>query len=286
MTVALAVKVNDGVVMATDSASTLIARDGTGRPEVLKVYNNASKLFSLVTGCPVGAMTWGAGSIGSASISNLAKHLRRRLMGDDPQHPDWELQCDGYTMEAVARRTKEFFHDEQYVTHFASTKAKDRPYLGLCVTGYSAGCQLPEVWQIEMGQGCSPDPLLVAKQEDCALYWYGEREAISRLVYGYGMGIGKALEALSVPKDQIKPAIEGLKAGLTAQLLTPPMPIQDAVDLARFLVDTTIGFMRFNPGASTVAGPVDIAAVTRYEGFKWVQRKLHYDAALNSQEEA
>jgi hypothetical protein len=59
------------------------------------------------------------------------------------------------------------------------------------------------------------------------------------------------------------------------------MPIQDVIDLAEFLVHSTIMFSRFAPGAPTVGGPIEIAAITKHEGFKWVQRKYYYDLRLN-----
>ena len=60
---------------------------------------------------------------------------------------------------------------------------------------------------------------------------------------------------------------------LYATLAVPAMPIQDAVDLARFLVETTIGFIRFAVFMpKSVGGAVGIAAITKHEGFRWVQR--------------
>jgi len=55
---------------------------------------------------------------------------------------------------------------------------------------------------------------------------------------------------------------------LTVPMVTPPMPIQDAIDLAEFLVDTIVKFSKFPPGAPTVGGPTEIAAITKHEGFK------------------
>jgi len=54
------------------------------------------------------------------------------------------------------------------------------------------------------------------------------------------------------------------------------------VNLAAFLVETTISFSRFSPGATTVDGPVEIATITKHEGFKWIRRKHYYPANLNS----
>lgn len=59
------------------------------------------------------------------------------------------------------------------------------------------------------------------------------------------------------------------------------MPIQDAIDLVRYLVQGTEGWTRFKPGAPTVHEPIDIAAITYHEGFRWVQRKHYYSAELN-----
>ena len=65
-------------------------------------------------------------------------------------------------------------------------------------------------------------------------------------------------------------------------LVMPAMPIQDAIDLARYLVETTMGFSKFSIArAKTVGGPIEIAAITKHEGFRWVARKHFYSDSLN-----
>jgi hypothetical protein len=59
------------------------------------------------------------------------------------------------------------------------------------------------------------------------------------------------------------------------------MPIQDAIDLAIFLEQVAAQFVRFREGPDTVGGPVEVATLTKYEGFKWVHRKHYYDKNLN-----
>ena len=45
------------------------------------------------------------------------------------------------------------------------------------------------------------------------------------------------------------------------------MPIHDAVDLARFLVQTTIGVVKFSVSRpKTVGGPIEIAAINEARG--------------------
>jgi len=59
------------------------------------------------------------------------------------------------------------------------------------------------------------------------------------------------------------------------------MPIQDAIDLVEYLIEVTVGFVRFAPGNATVAKPIDVAAITPHEGFKWVRRKHYFNSDLN-----
>jgi hypothetical protein len=83
MAIAISLKVNDGLVLAADSASTIIGYTEEGDPtNVVNVYNNANKIANLRKGLPIGVVTWGSGSIGPASISTLIKppaaQIRRR----------------------------------------------------------------------------------------------------------------------------------------------------------------------------------------------------------------
>jgi hypothetical protein len=91
MTIAVSLKVHEGVVLASDSASTLAQLLPNGSMSVANVYYNENKIANLVKGLPLGVMTWGAGSIGPESISTLFKDLRQMLTGEHagPNGADW-----------------------------------------------------------------------------------------------------------------------------------------------------------------------------------------------------
>ena len=59
MTVIVAVKVYDGIVIGGDSAVTL----GLPQPGSVQVYNNADKIFHLHRDLPIGLATWGTAHI-------------------------------------------------------------------------------------------------------------------------------------------------------------------------------------------------------------------------------
>ena len=80
MTIAIALKINDGIVLATDSASTIVGEENEdGVRSVYHTYFTADKLFNLKKGSPVGAMTWGNGIVNNESISTLAKDFREEI---------------------------------------------------------------------------------------------------------------------------------------------------------------------------------------------------------------
>jgi hypothetical protein len=116
-----------------------------GQLQVVNVYNNADKLFNLKKGLPIGAITWGAGSIGNASTSTIMKDLRKIFTDgdDDGRHLGWKLNNESYTVEEVARRLKEFVFDDLYVTAFSNFPHK-KPDLGFIVAGYSANAPMAD----------------------------------------------------------------------------------------------------------------------------------------------
>lgn len=277
VTIALSIKVNDGVVLAADSASSMIDENGT----VLNIYNNANKVFNLLKGHPIGGVTWGAGNIGAASIATLAKDLRRRLLGSDPAFQDWKLDLDSYAVEEVAQRVKEFMYDDLYVAAFGG--GDERPPLGFTIAGYSAGEGLAEVYLIEIdGQGNCNGPTLVCGKDVVGMLPKGQPETILRLVVGFGSRLPEVLvDQFGLAEDDVGEAMDIIGDAMSEPILAAAMPIQDAIDLAEFLVDTTIRFSRFAFVPPTVGGPVEIAAITKHEGFKWVRRKHYFPRDLN-----
>jgi hypothetical protein len=223
-------------------------------------------------------MTWGLGNIGSDSVTTLAKDLRVLLMG---RRHEYHIDPEDYTIEQVAVKARKFLFEDK----FAALAVKPKAELSFYVGGYSSNSSSPECWviKIQSGSNSSPAPERLGDPGG-GLYWGGQPEAISRLVLGISSNHIKALENAGLTPDQAKAASASLTRNLQVQLLHGAMPVQDAVDLADFLVETTKRFVRFLPGADTVRGDTDIAVVTKHEGFKWVRRKHYFDSVLNPPE--
>lgn len=281
MTIAISIRVNDGVVLAADSAGSLVAQGPNNTPQVVQVYNNANKIVNLRKGLPIGAIFWGAGSIGKASISTLLKDLRVRFTNPDPAHQDWHLDPTAYTVDHVAQRVKQFLFDEHYAQEFANWPQK--PSMGLIVAGFSSGASIADEYKIEVGAGgvCT-GPTLVRPAGAGGAFWAGEPEAVARLLGGFSTALPSLLDQqLGQPPGTILNALSQIQSQLAAQVLNDAMPIKDAIDVAEFLVELTSKYSRYTPGAATVGGPVEIAAITKHEGFKWVKRKYYFTQDLN-----
>lgn len=59
------------------------------------------------------------------------------------------------------------------------------------------------------------------------------------------------------------------------------MPKPDLAAFAESLVTVTSMMRKASIGPETVGGPIDVAVISRHEGFVWVKRKHYFDAELN-----
>lgn len=278
MTVAIALQVHDGAVLASDSALTLTDPTKTGPESILNVYNNGNKIFNLHKELPIGAVFYGAGSIGSSSVSTLVKDLRRRFTENVLGYESWKLDHGSYTIEEVTIRARECLYDENFKPLNVSAPGTQ---FGFIVAGYSSGAQLSEVWTFEIVGGQCANPRLIIAQGVASAYAGGDPDVFLRLANGVGANLPAALKAIGIPDGDIPAKAAVVQAHLGTPLVEAPMPIQDAVDLAEFFVNTTATFTRFKRGAGTVGGPTESAAITKHEGFKWVPRKHYFDGVLN-----
>jgi hypothetical protein len=60
------------------------------------------------------------------------------------------------------------------------------------------------------------------------------------------------------------------------------MPKPEMAKMAEALIDLTSIKRRVSRGMETVGGPVDVAVISRAEGFVWVKRKHYFPTELNA----
>lgn len=248
---------------------------------VANVYDNANKIFNLVKGQPIGCITFGSGNLGNASIGTLIKDLRKKLT-ENPK--EMGFNADEYTMEGIANTLAKFLGDE---CGKLEQSAKLNTNVGILLGGYSKPGDLGESWSVEIQKGTPQLPRKLRPDHEVGLSWGGATEVLQRMVVGFSPHLFEKLAAVTQPPQN--PAVLASQLGpvLAAQLQAPlvfaPMPIQDVIDLARFFVHSAIMYHRFLPGPNIVGGPIEIAAITKHENFKWISRKHYYEQPLNKE---
>lgn len=138
-------------------------------------------------------------------------------------------------------------------------------------------------WKFEFRQNNVVEPQLLAAVDTCQILWAGQPEACVRLVLGYSSATNQVFRNAGLDETQASELLRLLRQASEVALLDPAMPTSDAIELGKFLAQTTASFVRFLPGADTVGGDLDIATVTKYEGFKWIKRKHFYPQNLNGE---
>jgi hypothetical protein len=270
MTIVVAISVADGLVLASDSATTQQIGSSAGFVDTINIWNSANKIFNLRKSWPVGATTWGRADFLDRSVASHAKDFRELLTeGSAAVGP---LDPLTYTIKEVADRAQIHF-DALYA-------ASPGGIFGLLIGGFGAGEDRPEVWQLDIEPGKSVLHQPLPSGGEGILQW-GQPEAISRIVDGVSLRLGAALANLGVDATLVDSYVEAIKAQIGLPIVHAGMPLGEVIDLAEFLVDATIKFVRFTPGDAFVGGPIEVAALTKHEGFKWIKRKHYFSSALN-----
>lgn len=267
MSIAVAVKVNDGLVLAADSTVVISGGAPGGPPTILKTYDHGRKLAD-IKDYPIGTLTWGVSTLGSRTIESLISEYEFSLpSAQDPQ-------AQGFQVRTIAENLRLFLR-QRYEAEFGliSPQAAPRlPSLGILVSGYSAGSYFPEQYlfdfplipelQVRHPNKPNGDPEFGAD-------WFGQNDTITRLIKGADPRLAAILaDRLKMPSDEIWRLLSQFEYRIALE----GMPLQDAIDLAVYLVETTIGRHRFVIGTQACGGAIDLAVITP-QGFTWVSRK-------------
>ena len=282
MTIALCLKVSDGAVFGADSAATVF--DAAGE----RVYTSAEKIVNLHKQLPLGMVVYGLGGMGGRSTTTLAKDLRSFFSGPVEGREEFEIDADGYTMEEVAGHVRRYFFEELYTSEITPIFEELRetaeqpetvsfPDMGFLIAGMAAGESKSEIWSlaIDADGNCSPASRVDGGSDGVVLY-RGWSEPLDRLLQGTTPSAWSDVKEAGLTDEEASNLLVRW-----APLTHPAMPIQDAIDLVEYLADVAAGFIRFSQGPDVVAPPIDLAAITKHEKFKWVRRKHYYPIELN-----
>ena len=247
MTVVVAVKVPDGAVLGTDSATHL--RSGT----TLKSWSNAPKLFQ-VKDLAVGIVVHGLGSIGGRSVGGIIRDFSRAV--SDPQPAMTEMASDLYAhVQALHAKA------------FRAAKPTPLNTAGFFIAGYDEASAYCEGYEFVLPRDAEPRPLWEGDSASGNALWRGVTGPLTRLLVGWDPRVPGRLANGGMSEADIERVADGLASPIT---LTA-MPVKAAVNYVRYMLETTIGLAELEPGMAPVSRPFQIAAILP-EGFRWLSR--------------
>jgi len=257
MSLGIVIKGPEGLVLAAESRVTLDAPAGKGQ-SIQVHYDNATKLISFSNPHnTVGVVTYGLAAVGLRTVHSFV--------------PEFEASLGNgrLLIRDFAQRLSDFMMQQ-----WQNTMPPDYngPNITFVVGGFNENEPYGRVLLFDIPRKAAPAEQQ-ANAGEFGITWGGQREFVDRLIQGYDYRVVEiARKTLNLQPDQIKQLLQAMN-GMQMPLPMAAMPLQDCVDLAIFFIRTTIIAQRLTVGIRGCGGPIDVATITRRDGFRFVQRK-------------
>lgn len=232
MSFLIAVYVNEGIVLASDRRTTYNHTETINGTLVQKIGLHTTNSTEKTFLCPNGA---GISTCGDATLLGkpITGYIKEVIRGIAPETP----------VSDVPQMLVDYFRGQSLVpdTHFfvaGYDKDNDQVYQRL--------------YKVNLKDA---SPIIPVDTSTQGASWDGEIMSLTRLV-----------QNVAVKKP------DGTYVDLpNEEILWGYFTLQDAIDFARYAVETTINTMRFKNVVETVGGNVDILVITPDET-KWLQK--------------
>jgi hypothetical protein len=271
MSLGIAFKGPEGVVLAADSRVTLMGLQPNlipGQAAVLvpATFDNATKLLRLKGQERFGAVTYGLGAIGQ-----LAPRTAHSFI------PEFEAnlakeKAINITVEQFATRLSEFFSSQWKILDMPVELPQGTPEMTFLIGGYDPEAPYGRVFEFSIPTKPKPHEWFTGPGQ-FGIVWGGQREFVDRLIQGYDP---RVIDIVASELHLEEKQTENLREKL-GTLSTPVpyqfLPLQDCVDLSIFLLRTTIRLQTWTVGIRGVGGAIDVAVITKTDGFQPVRLK-------------
>ncbi len=217
-------------------------------------FDNATKLLSFSKPHnSIGVITYGAGAIGVRTAHSFVSELEESL-------PKERIPVEEFA------KLLGVFYKEQWL-RLQNTQGQ----MTFLVGGFDKGSPYGKTFEVIIPT--HTDPILRHDTESFGITWGGQREVVDRVVKGYDSQLLTMVEeSLDLDPTQLQ-ILEKKLQPLELAIPIHAMPLQDCVDLAIFMVRTTIEAQRLTIGLRGCGGPIDVATITKKAGLKFVQSK-------------
>jgi len=304
MSLAINTTTSDGLVLAADSRQSYRNRKGQSRigsDSAVKIFE-LSKFIGLAVTGPAFLEEEGV-------LKNISKFV------EDFRH---KYTIDNTSVETVAKNIHEFF-DEKYnyrpaleelpqkikqelkqkglemidskevegkiIFKFKDSDGKIGEGMGgvdqlaFIVAGYNPDGS-HQVFMVYVPGQIEEKRSSKAKGKEYGASWAGQFDVVARVVLGRDPRLSNLSFVQQAVKNLGDDTIKRELAGLEYAISWGTMNLQDSIDFAVLMIQTTSAIQRFSDGVLMdpgdipgVGGPVDVAVITPNKGFVWIERK-------------
>jgi hypothetical protein len=256
----------EGIVLAADSRVTLTAemqQPGGAKLLLPATFDSATKLIRVQGQKYVAAVTYGAGAIGvqqPRTPTSFVPEFEAELAKTSPGR---------LSVEDFAKSLGAFF-SKQWASQMPPNYVGN-PMVFL-VGGYDENLPYGTVFELNVPH--APVPIQRFPPGQFGFTWGGQREYTDRILQGFDDRLPKMVQDfLKLSDAQASALRDHLKLQLSARIPYAFLPLQDCVDLAIFLVRSTITIHSWIVDIRGVGGAIDVATITRTDGYVPVQQK-------------
>jgi hypothetical protein len=294
MSLGIVFKGPEGIVLAADSRVTLNAQLPEQSVILPASFDNATKLLKVSCQDYVAAVTYGVGAIGQQEprtahsfLPEFEAQLRKKVPRQAKRKAA-SAKPKGESRPAASQRlgVKEFAQElgDFFMTQWTRQMPADFPPgqdMVFIVGGFDENAPYGRVFEVQIPSRPAPRELQ-DKAGEFGPVWGGQRELVDRLLQGYDPQaeelVAVALKLTPADRQTMKDSL----APLGLAIPYPFLPLQDCVDLSMFLIRMTIAVQRWQVAIRGVGGAIDVATITKTDGFRPVQLKQIVGESSNS----
>ena len=262
MSLGIAFKGPEGIVLAADSRVTLTAH--LPNKEIFPAsFDNATKLLRFNNQKNVGVITYGLGAMGARGPRTAHSYL-----------PEFEQELakeknTNLSVQDFANKFSQFYLNQWKKEMPENFSGGNMFFL---IGGYDIDSPYGKIFEVAIPS--QPNPREWHK-DSFGIVWGGQKEFIDRLINGFDdQSIAEMKSFLNLTDQKVQELKDHLGSRLGVPIPYQFLPLQDCVDLAIFLIRTTINLQNWYVGLRGVGGHIDVATVTKIEGLKAIQSKI------------
>ena len=271
MSLGIAFKGAEGLVLAADSRVTLSGQQQRGGQTVLipASFDNATKL--LLFSEPhdyVAAVTYGLGALGQTQPRTAQSFMTEFHTHLESQHGDTRQKVATY-----ANALGEFFMQQWTGSNMPPAEDWQGPGMTFLVAGFDEEDVYGEVYELTVPNDLTPKQWY-EKDGEFGIVFGGQNQIAQRLLNGFEDGLIREIaNHIDLTDEQTQNLRDALRDKFSSGIPYQFLPLQDCVDLAITLIRTTTSLQQWMIDVRGVGGPIDVATITRTKGVQPIQFK-------------